>query len=177
MKYNPTIYEITDDNSSRFALGNIGENPLCVIGLNPSTADDMEPDYTMKKIIGFVKRSGYDSFIMFNLYPLRSTDPQKLSIDRISALSLQNTKQIRKTLETMQEINLLAAWGETIRIRSYLSDCLFEINDSLEGLNINWLKIGDLTTSKHPRHPSRAGYKHELSKFNITAYVHSQKFK
>ena len=171
MKYSPIIYENTDDNSSRFVLGNIGENPLCVVGLNPSTADDKEPDHTMKKVMGFATCNGYDSFIMFNLYPLRSTNPQKLSKERVLALSSQNIKHIRKILESLKAVNLLAAWGETITVKSYLLDCLHEINDSLSGLNINWLKIGDLTTSNHPRHPSRAGYDNKLTKFNITAYL------
>ena len=171
MKYSSTIYEKTKDNSSRFVLGNKGENPLCVVGLNPSTADEKEPDYTMKKVMGFAMRNGYDSFIMFNLYPLRSTNPQKLSKEHVSALSLQNTKQISKTLKSLKVVNLLAAWGGTITVRSYMLDCLLEIYDSLNGLNINWLKIGDLTTSNHPRHPSRAPYENKLTKFNITAYI------
>ena len=48
---------------------------LYVFGINPSTATESRPDPTMRKIIGFAIRNGFEGFAMMNLYPLRSTNP------------------------------------------------------------------------------------------------------
>ena len=66
MTYDIKIYSNGPDNKSRFTLGTTGKNPLCVIGLNPSTADETTPDLTIKKVMIFAEQSGFDSFIMFN---------------------------------------------------------------------------------------------------------------
>ena len=171
MNYTISVYKSTDDNTSRFVLGTEGKKPLCVLGLNPSTADEFEPDYTMKKVMGFGRRNGYDSFIMFNLYPLRSTDPKKLSIKCDNDLTLKNRAHILATLKNLNDVSLLAAWGETILEREYLFQCLKDIFFDLDYLKITWVKIGNLTASGHPRHPSRATYNNPLTKFDISSYL------
>ena len=57
--YNPDIYHRNTNNSCRYALGISGKNPLFVVGLNPSTADDQKPDQTIKKVMGFAQRNGF----------------------------------------------------------------------------------------------------------------------
>lgn len=78
MEYIIDIYEIDELNKYRFALGSISEKTLFVFGINPSTADDKEPDPTIRKVMGFAKENGYTSFVMFNLYPQRATNPNDL---------------------------------------------------------------------------------------------------
>jgi len=48
---------------------------LCVIGLNPSTADETKNDPTITRCIGFAKRWGYNGLIMLNAFAFRSTCP------------------------------------------------------------------------------------------------------
>lgn len=41
---------------------------VCFIGLNPSTADGIEDDATIRRLIGFTKRWGYGGFYIVNLF-------------------------------------------------------------------------------------------------------------
>jgi hypothetical protein len=171
MSYNITVYEPIETNPDfRFNLGTSGENPLFVIGLNPSTADDKIPDMTIKRVMSFANKHGCDSFIMLNLYPQRTTEPAKLHSVIDSQLHKENLYHILKSLEGFNHISILASWGETIIIRTYLKECLSDIYDKTKNKNISWLKIGELTQSGHPRHPSRAAYI-PLSSFDIKTYI------
>ena len=70
-----TIYEVAPNNHARFALGSVGSFPLVCIGVNPSTAEPAMPDQTLRIVANLV-HPPFDSFLMFNLYPQRSTRPK-----------------------------------------------------------------------------------------------------
>lgn len=171
MKYDVKIYEPSKTNPHlRFILGTEGSKPLLVIGLNPSTANDRDPDPTMRKVIGFASRHGCDSFVILNLYAQRTTDPNKLHKRLDKKLHNENISHIVTTLNKYKDTTILAAWGETIREREYFKKCISDIYNNIRSKNNYWLKIGDLTKSGHPRHPSRAAYS-ELTNFNIDEYL------
>jgi len=167
MTYNIKIYDIGPGNLSRFSLGTNGANPLFVIGLNPSTANDKIPDQTIKKVMAFAENASFDSFIMLNLYPQRTpyTDNIHHKID--TSLHRENVNKIVSLLQFHDNPSILACWGEKIKIRPYFVDCLKDIYEATKNKRIDWLKIGDLTASKHPRHPSRASYSPGLTNFDI----------
>ena len=169
MTYAITIYDHSPDNSSRFTLGTSGTNPLFVIGLNPSTADDKKPDLTISKVIGFANRHGCDSFVLFNLYPQRTPYPDNLHATFDSNLHNENVSRILTALQERDNISFLAAWGATITVRQFFKKCLADIFAQTKNKNVKWLTIG-LTKSGHPRHPSRAGYC-TLTDFNIENYL------
>jgi hypothetical protein len=171
MIYNIKLYDITPDNHSRFTLGTFGAKPLCVIGLNPSTADDKIPDLTIKKVMTFAEQAGFDSFVMFNLYAQRTPYPEKVHDKIDNSLHKENIDKIVSTLSQHKNPTILAGWGQTIKVKPFFIDCLNDIYNSTKNQNISWLKIGDLTTSKHPRHPSRAAYKLGLTTFDIKNYL------
>lgn len=52
--------------------------PLIVIGLNPSTADELYNDPTVTRCISLAKRDGYDGLIMLNLFGYRSPYPEDM---------------------------------------------------------------------------------------------------
>lgn len=54
------------------------KNYLMVIGLNPSTADETLDDPTIRKCIGFARRSGFGALCMTNLFAFRATDPREM---------------------------------------------------------------------------------------------------
>jgi len=49
-----------------------GSKIICWIMLNPSTADAEQDDPTLRRIIGFSKKWGFDSLLAVNLYPFRT---------------------------------------------------------------------------------------------------------
>lgn len=52
------------------------ELPVCaVVGLNPSTADELTDDPTIRRCINFAKSWGYGALHMTNLFAWRATDP------------------------------------------------------------------------------------------------------
>ena len=70
--YVPPFYD-----EYRYILGTRGSNPLICIGINPSTARPGALDPTLKSVERIAANNGYDSFIMFNVYPQRATDPNE----------------------------------------------------------------------------------------------------
>lgn len=50
-------------------------NCVAFIGLNPSTADEVIDDPTIRRCIGFAKAWGYGGLYMLNLFAFRATDP------------------------------------------------------------------------------------------------------
>ncbi|RLD38696.1 MAG: hypothetical protein DRI97_13435 [Bacteroidetes bacterium] len=59
----------TWDESTPYAL---------IIGLNPSTADEVENDPTISRCINFAKEWGYGGLCMANLFAYRATKPTEL---------------------------------------------------------------------------------------------------
>lgn len=172
MKYDITIYEPkTTSPDFRFTLGTSGTKPLFVIGLNPSTATEKFPDFTIKKVMSFAEQAGFDSFIMFNLYAQRTPYPDQVHNKLDKALHLENIAKIVAALSKQEKPSILAGWGETIKVKPLFAECLTDIYNATQKQKINWLKIGELTKSNHPRHPSRAPYKFGLTKFNIKSYL------
>lgn len=66
----------SEDNRYRYVLyrkWSEGSRFVQFIGLNPSTADAIRNDPTMRKCIGFAKRWGFDGMAMTNLFGYRAT--------------------------------------------------------------------------------------------------------
>ncbi|MBT8287329.1 MAG: DUF1643 domain-containing protein [Bacteroidia bacterium] len=171
MEYNPSIYIASSSNICRYALGVEGNNPLIVIGVNPSTADDKIPDRTMTKVMNHARILGFDGFIMFNLYPQRATCPDDLQEKPNMKFIEKNTEVIKLVFRKYAGKTILAAWGQTIMMRPYLIDCLKEIEDILSPFEPKWGHLGTLTLNGHPRHPSRTSYACRLIEFNIHRYI------
>ena len=74
----------------RYVLGTKGEKPLICIGVNPSTAEPDHLDNTLKSVERIALGNGYDSFIMFNVYPQRATRPQDMARERDERLHRAN---------------------------------------------------------------------------------------
>lgn len=54
-------------------------DPLVVVGLNPSTADEAEPDPTCQRWLSMAQRWGYAALTVVNLFPLRATSPADMA--------------------------------------------------------------------------------------------------
>lgn len=68
--------------------------PTCAfIGLNPSTADEVEDDPTIRRCISFSKAWGFGRFEMLNLFAFRSTEPLGL-LDASDPVGEKNNESI-----------------------------------------------------------------------------------
>ncbi len=54
------------------------KDKVMFIGLNPSTADEVEDDRTIKRCISYAKQWGYGGIIMGNLFAYRATSPEEM---------------------------------------------------------------------------------------------------
>ena len=57
----------------------IGMGCLCWVMLNPSTADEVEDDPTIRRCIRFSQDAGYGQMLVVNLFAARSTKPKHLA--------------------------------------------------------------------------------------------------
>jgi hypothetical protein len=58
-----------------------GEGYAMFIGLNPSTADEVQDDPTVRRCINYAKAWGYAGLCMTNLFGFRATDPRDMKAE------------------------------------------------------------------------------------------------
>ena len=98
----------------RYVLGRVGRHPLVCIGINPSTAQPGALDPTLKSVERLANANGFDSWIMFNVYPQRATDPNDMDRVPDRALCDENLRWLRAVLAET-EPTMWAAWGHPDR--------------------------------------------------------------
>jgi hypothetical protein len=77
MSHRKTIF--SPDRRHRYTLWRewIGGNGYAMfVGLNPSTADEVQDDPTIRRCIAYAKRWGYAGYCMTNIFAFRATDPR-----------------------------------------------------------------------------------------------------
>ena len=166
---NEWIYEESPDGRNRFLLGKNGHKTLICCGLNPSIATPEKLDPTMKKVETIAKANGYDSYIMINLYPMRSTDPDGIHDEMNEQIVQINLEFIESILKSGAS-NIWAAWGNLIEKRTYLKNCLEGIVNLAGTYNCAWYNCGETTKEGHPRHPLYLGGGSKLKEFDIAEY-------
>ena len=111
--YEPHTYQ-----PYRYVLGRVGRHPLVCIGINPSTAQPGALDPTLKSVERLAAANGFDSWIMFNVYPQRATDPNDMDRVPDRALCDENLRWLKAVL-AQTEPTMWAAWGTLIEKRDY----------------------------------------------------------
>lgn len=169
MRYDD-VYMIGDADKVRFLLYKKGERVLFVFGINPSTANEKIPDNTIRRIMGFAEREGFDGFAMLNVYPQQCTNPDSLHHTCNQMLHKQNMTTIVDIIRQHQEPTILVAFGNLINKRKYLNDCFRNIAEAISPFHPKWKQIGNLTKSGNPRHPLMAKYQ-PLCDFDISDFL------
>lgn len=164
------LYERTSDNSARFILGTVGNNPLLCFGVNPSTAEPNKLDPTVNYVSRLAISNGYDSFVMLNVYPQRATNPNDLHRECLAELKAENERQIAALING-QKLTLWAAWGGLIEKRSYLTGLVQDISTMPELENCQWISRGRLTKGGHPHHPLYVKKDAPFEPFSIKHYT------
>jgi hypothetical protein len=124
--------------------------PLIVIGLNPSTADENTDDPTVRRCVRYAERWGFGSLIMLNIFAYRATDPRTM-LHYPTPIGPDNNSIIIGTCAVEQrerDAMVLCAWGahgahmlRGIGVRRMLER---------EGVALHHL---GLTKAGEPRHP------------------------
>lgn len=125
--------------------------PLVVVMLNPSKADAVVNDPTIRKVCGFAMRLGFGGIIVVNLFPWRATDPREL-YDAYKRREIILPIANRVALAKARELGpFVYAWGAGFRP---WMDGAASIARSIGGLGRCW----GLTKMGQPRHPLMLPY-------------------
>jgi hypothetical protein len=133
------------------------ERIVAWIMLNPSTADALVDDATIRRLRGFTLHWGFDSFDVVNLYGLRSKNPKKLWAVR-DPIGPENDGWVREVC-SMAEL-IVCAWGVNAgakRVEQVLrkvTSLTRPVPDSTVTKNVELYHLG-LTQDGIPRHPLR----------------------
>lgn len=159
----------------RYILGTRGKRPLICIGINPSTAEPDNLDNTLKSAQRIALANGYDSFIMFNVYAQRATDPDHMEKELNRHLHEENMKAFEYILSISEDTPAIwAAWGTIIEKRKYLRDCVLDMISLGEKYNASWFTAGARSRAKgHPHHPLYLKKDSSLDPFDVLEYCNS----
>ena len=169
--YVPPFYD-----EYRYILGTRGKNPLICIGINPSTAKPGALDPTLKSVERIAQNNGYDSFLMFNVYPQRATDPNAMDSAFNSELHAENLAAFRYVLSLCaadKRPAVWAAWGTLIEKRPYLIDAVLDLVALGEEYGAAWLTFGKRSKAGHPHHPLYLRADSKPEPFDVRAYCAS----
>lgn len=125
------------------------ERLTCVfIGLNPSTADELTDDNTVKKCIGFAKRWGCNRLVMLNLFAFRATKPKDM-YQAADPVGEHCDWWISWNVEGA--LLIVAAWG--VLPRSHVSraaEVIALVGATMPSPSMTCLKVNQDGSPKHP---------------------------
>ena len=166
--YAPNFY-----SEYRYILGTRGKKPLICIGINPSTAQPGDLDNTLKSVERIALGNGFDSFLMFNVYAQRATDPNTMETTCNTNLHRENMEAFRYVLSLCEAPAVWAAWGTIIEKRAYLPECLRDMLRIGEELGARWYCAGAVSKKGHPHHPLYLRKDEKLKPFDAQAYLNT----
>jgi hypothetical protein len=119
------------------------------IGLNPSTADEVNDDPTVRRCIRFARDWGYGGLVMMNAFAYRATDPRVMKaafapVGPDNDYWLLEMAKIRRR----QGAVIVAAWGNHGIYRNRHQHILNLFQDA--GITLHCL---GLTKTGQPKHP------------------------
>ena len=164
--YAPNFY-----SEYRYILGTRGKNPLICIGINPSTAKPDDLDNTLKSVERIALGNGFDSFIMFNVYAQRATDPDAMEKQCNYRLHKENLEAFRYVLSISEKPAVWAAWGTIIEKRDYLPACVRDMVAAGQEYGAAWYCAGKVSKKGHPHHPLYLRKDEKIKPFDVENYL------
>ena len=155
----------------RYLLGTRGNHPLVCVGINPSTARPNQLDPTLKSVERIALGNGYDSFVMFNVYAQRATDPDDMEMTLNADLHRENMKAFEYIVSRSRSV--WAAWGTVIEKRDYLKACVGDMIRIGQEHGVQWYSCGKCSKKGHPHHPLYLRSDEKLNEFDIQKYLSS----
>lgn len=168
--YAPNFY-----SEYRYLLGTRGQKPLICVGINPSTARPDALDNTLKSVERIALGNGFDSFLMFNVYAQRATDPDDMELTYNPELHRENMEAFDYvlSLDRAGAPAVWAAWGTIIEKRDYLPGCVRDMIRIGTARNAAWYSAGKRSKKGHPHHPLYLRRDSVLEPFDVEGYLDS----
>ncbi|WP_199724754.1 DUF1643 domain-containing protein [Noviherbaspirillum saxi] len=132
---------------------------LTFVMLNPSTADALIDDQTIRKCIGFAKNFGFDGIDVVNLFAFRSRWPKDMLV-ATDPIGPENDRYILETARAAGEV--VCAWGPNASRTTRPKQVL----ELLGTVDIQ-PKCLCITKDGSPGHPLTLGYNRELTDFSL----------
>lgn len=131
-----------------------GSKVIAYFGINPSTADAVEDDPTVKKWRGFTLLNGGHRFIVGNVFAYRATDVNELSrvCDPLGADNLETLQGIIADADI-----LVPCWGKLSKVPIRLHQHFPVMWDLFRASGKPVLNLG-LNVDGSPKHPARLAY-------------------
>ena len=132
---------------------------LGFVMLNPSTADALKDDNTIRKCMGFARQFGYGRLAVVNLFALRSTDPALLKQFQGDIIGPKNNAYIEALAARADR--LIGAWGNHGK--------LFKRDQAVRQLlqQRQIYALGELSRDGQPKHSLYQPYDSELIEMKI----------
>lgn len=155
---------ISADEKYRYRLwrthahGAPDERRILFVMLNPSTADGLDDDPTIRKCRGFAKRFGCAGFDVVNLFAFRATDAKRLR-DAQDPVGPLNDGELDKALRRETYWHRIAAWGGATKAKRIMEERRdwFVRTYALEIERGELMCLGE-TKDGNPRHPLMLSY-------------------
>jgi hypothetical protein len=120
------------------------------IMLNPSTADAMKDDPTIRRCVQFARRERCGRIGVVNLFGFRATDPRSLSLPGRDPVGPANDRFLE--MHTRKAALVVAAWG----VGGALNGRAREVGQRLAAAGVQLWCLG-VTKDGHPKHPLARG--------------------
>ena len=164
MKFVHSSATFNADRSRRYRLLRIWDRSqpaLTWLMLNPSRADAVRHDQTLRRVIGFSQRHGYGGCRIVNLFSWIEPDSRaiaaRLQLRAGSSNDAVNPDFVKAALEASEPV--VAAWGNTAG--PFLDQHWITTLTIPEG---GWLSLGQ-TALGQPRHPLRLASETRLTRW------------
>lgn len=121
--------------------------------LNPSTADELDPDPTLRRCIGFAQTWNFYAMDVCNLFAWRSPHPKDLKIPA-DPIGPENDATLVRVVGAADRVVL--AWGSHYGVRKLVearaSDVAILVDQETHGRDVEVGHLG-LCEDGNPRHP------------------------
>jgi len=157
---------LSEDRIYRYALYRRWDDALpnlVWIGLNPSTADEIIDDPTVRRIVDFSKAWNYGGAVLLNLFGLRATDPKDLRTAS-DPVGPANDAALTKLCEGHE---VILAWG----VHGGLHGRDETVTDLLRTANPRQVYCLGRTKGGHPKHPLYLAKKTPLTEVRLTEEI------
>ena len=138
--------EISPDGMFRYSLERTwdeGKPTVLFICLNPSTADAVEDDATVRRMVSFARQFGGGRLLVGNLFAFRSKNRNDL-LKADDPVGPENDKYLDKLIKSADIV--VAAWGN---FGSYLARSS-QFKENFKDYNIRCLALNKTGEPTHP---------------------------